>query len=159
GRIESVLDWATVREYRSGENPARWRGHLEHVLPKGSAVSAVVHHPAMDFADVPAFVAKLRARKTVAARALLVTILTAARTNEVVGARWSEIDWTKKTWTVPASRMKAAKEHCVPLSDAAVALLRALPRDGDSDGDGFVFIGARAGAAISAKALTRVLAR
>jgi integrase len=157
GRIESVLDWATVRGYRTGDNPARWKGRLEHVLPKGSAVSAVVHHPAMDFADVPRFVAKLRAQKTVAGRALLFTILTAARTNEVVGARWSEVDWTKKTWTVPASRMKSRKEHKVPLSDTAVALLRNLHRDGD--GDGYLFIGSRPGAAINAKALTRVLAR
>jgi integrase len=157
GRIESVLDWATVRDYRSGENPARWKGHLEHVLPNGGEVAKVEHHPALPYADMPAFVAKLRTRQGTAAQALLFSILTAARTNEVIGARWDEIDFAAKTWTVPAGRMKAGKEHKVPLCDAAVALLRGLYRD--SDGDGFLFIGSRPGTALNAKGLHRLLAR
>jgi integrase len=156
GRIEAVLDWATVREYRSGDNPARWRGHLEHVLPKQSAVAKVEHHPALPYADVPGFIGRLKAHKAVAASAMLFAILTASRSNETVGARWSEIDLKTKTWTVPAERMKAGKAHKVPLSDAAVALLRDLPRE---DGNAFVFIGARAGSALNAKALTRLLSR
>jgi integrase len=157
GRIEAVLDWATVREYRSGDNPARWRGHLEHVLPRQSAVRKVEHHPALPYADVPAFIANLKTHKaSVAASALLFGILTASRSNEVVGARWSEIDLKQRVWTVPAERMKGSRQHRVPLSDAAVALLRDLPRE---DGNGFVFIGARPGAALSAKALGRLLAR
>jgi integrase len=157
GRIESVLDWATVRGYRSGDNPARWRGHLEHVLPNGGEVAKVEHHPALPYADMPAFIAKLRTRQGSAAQALLFTVLTAGRTNEVVGARWSEVDLKERVWTVPASRMKAGAEHKVPLSDQAVALLRNLYRDGD--GDGYLFIGSRPGAAINAKALYRALAR
>jgi integrase len=157
GRIESVLDWATVRDYRSGENPARWKGHLEHVLPNGGEVAKVEHHPALPYQELPAFIAKLRTRQGTAASALLFAILTAARTNEVVGARWSEIDLKNKTWVVPASRMKAGREHKVPLSDQAVSLLRGLYRDGD--GDGFLFIGSRAGQSINAKALHRLLGR
>jgi integrase len=158
GRIESVLAWATVRKYRSGDNPARWHSNLQHVLPNKSAVAKVEHHPALPYADMPAFVAKLKAHKTVAASALLFTIYTAARTQESVMARWSEIDLASKTWTVPASRMKAGKEHKVPLSDAAVALLRGLPREGNGD-DGYLFVGRQPGTALNAKALSRLLAR
>jgi integrase len=137
------LDWCTVRDYRSGENPACWKGHLEHVLPNGGEVAKVEHHPALPYQDMPGFIAKLRTRQGAAASALLFAILTAARTNEVVGARWSEVDLKNKTWTVPPERMKAGKEHKVPLSDAAVALLRGLYRD--SDGDGFLFVGVASG--------------
>jgi integrase len=158
GRIESVLDWCTVRDYRSGDNPARWKGHLEHVLPDRSQIAKPVHHPALAYQDMPAFIAKLRTHKaSVAASALLFAILTASRTQEVMGARWSEVDLKNKTWTVPAERMKAGKAHKVPLSDQPVALLRALYRDGH--GDGFLFIGSRPGAALNAKALHRLLAR
>jgi integrase len=157
GRIESVLDWATVRDYRSGENPARWKGHLEHVLPNGGEVAKVEHHPALPYQDMPAFVAKLRTRQGAAAQALLFTILTSSRTQESVGARWSEVDLKERVWTVPASRMKAGKEHKVPLSDVAVDLLRKLYRDGD--GDGYLFIGSRSGSALNPKALHRLLAR
>ena len=146
-----------MRDYRSGENPARWKGHLEHVLPNGGQVAKVEHHPALPYQDMPGFIAKLRTRQGAAASALLFAILTAARTNEVVGARWSEVDLKNKTWTVPAERMKAGKAHKVPLSDQPVALLRALYRDGH--GDGFLFIGSRPGAALNAKALHRLLAR
>jgi integrase len=156
GRIESVLDWATVRGYRCGDNPARWKGHLAHVLP-GGEVAKVEHHPALPYQDMPAFVAKLRTRQGSAASALLFAILTAARTNEVVGARWSEIDLASKTWTVPPERMKAGKEHKVPLSDQAVRLIHDLYRDGD--GDGYLFVGSRPGQSINAKALHRLLGR
>jgi integrase len=156
GRIESVLDWATVREYRSGDNPARWKGHLEHVLPNGGEVAKVEHHPALPYAGVPSFVAKLKAHKAVAASALLFSILTAARTNEVIGARWDEIDLASKTWTVPPERMKAGKAHKVPLSPQCIDLLKALPREA---GNPHVFIGARSGAALNAKGLHRLLGR
>ena len=155
GRVEQVLDWAKARGYRSGDNPASW-DVIGKVLPKGTAVAKVNHHPALPYADMPAFVAELRTRQGVAASALLFTILTAARTNEVVGARWDEIDFANKCWTVPSSRMKAGREHRVPLSPRCIDLLNKLPREA---GNPFVFIGARAGAAINAKALHRALAR
>lgn len=133
GRIESVLDWATVSGYRTGENPARWKGHLEHKLPKRSKVARVEHHAALSYAELPDFMAKLRLQSGVAARALEFAILTAARTGEVIGATWAEIDLEACLWTVPAGRMKAGREHRVPLSQAAMAILRLLEaaRTGD----------------------------
>jgi len=110
GRIESVLDWATARGYREGENPARWRGHLENRLPKKSKVRRVEHHAALPYADIAAFIAELRQQEGVAARALEFAILTAARTGEVIGAKWDEIDLSERLWVVPAERMKAGKE-------------------------------------------------
>jgi integrase len=157
GRIESILGWATVRGYRSGDNPARWKGHLSEALPKRSKVAPLEHYAAMPYADVPALVARLRESRTVSAQALLFLILTAARSNEAIGARWSEIDLKTKTWTVPAERMKGGKEHKVPLSDAALDLLRNLYREGD--GDGFLFIGSQPGGPLSRKALTQLLLR
>jgi integrase len=131
GRIERVLAWATVRGFRGGDNPARWRGHLQEMFPAVGKIAKVAHHEAMPFVEVPAFMAKLRERNHLAARALEFTILTAARTGEVLGAEWWEIDLVSKTWTVPAGRMKAGKMHKVPLSDRAVELLQNLPqRDG-----------------------------
>lgn len=129
GRIERVLDWAKVHGMRDGENPARWRGHLESLLPKPSKVSKAKHHAAMPYADVPAFMRGLAERDARARRALRFTILTAARTDEVVSATWSEFDLKQKLWTVPASRMKAGRMHTVPLSDPAIAILATLPRD------------------------------
>jgi integrase len=157
GRIESVLDWCKVRGYRPKDvgNPAKWGGNLEHLLPKRSAIAKPVHHPAMPYADVPAFVEKLRTRQGTAAQALLFMILTASRTSETLLARWSEVDLKSAVWTVPAERMKAGKEYKVPLSDAAVDLLRGLPREGD----GFIFIGSQVGAPLNPKALHRVVAR
>jgi len=108
GRIESVLDWATVRGYRQGENPARWRGHLEKLLPARRKVAAVEHHAALPYAELATFMADLRQREGTAARALEFAILTAARTGEVLGARWSEIDLEARLWTVPAGRMKGS---------------------------------------------------
>jgi integrase len=129
-RIESVLGYATVREFRSGDNPARWRGHLAELLPAKGKVRKVKHHAALPYSEVPVFMVELRGRKSVSAAALEFTVLTATRTNEVIGARWDEIDSKEKTWVVSGARMKAGKEHRVPLSDRAVAILKALPRHG-----------------------------
>lgn len=123
GRIESVLDWATTRKYRTGENPARWKGHLENLLPRPDKVRSVEHLAAVDYVELPAFMARLREVESDAARALEFTILTGARTGEVVGARWSEIDLAERLWTIPTGRMKAGREHRVPLSAAAMAAL------------------------------------
>jgi integrase len=128
GRIESILDWAKASGYRSGENPARWRGHLDHLLPARSKVQGVKRHAALPYGAVPALMADLAKNDHIAARGLEFTILTAARTGEAMGAAWDEFDFTAKTWTIPASRMKAKKEHRVPLSDRVLALLSALPR-------------------------------
>src|SRR5260370_39120842 len=133
GRIESILDWATTRGYRQGENPARWRGHLENLLPKKSKVRRVEHHAALPFGEISDFMAELRQQDGVAARALEFAILTAARTGEVIGARWDEIDFAERLWTVPAERMKAGKEHRVPLSDAVLAVLDEM-QEGRSGG-------------------------
>jgi integrase len=133
GRLESILDYARVIGQRQGENPARWRGHLDHLLPARQAVAKPVHHPALPYRDLPAFLAELRERDGIAARALEFAILTAARTGEVIGARWAEIDLDARLWTIPGSRMKAGREHRVPLSGAALAILQSLSemRTGD----------------------------
>ena len=138
GRIERVLAWATVAGYRTGDNPARWTGHLKELLPAKTKVAAVEHHNALAYRDMPGFVAKLRVRPGLSPLALEFTILTAARTGEVIGAKWGEIDLDAKLWTIPKERMKAGKEHRVPLSDRAVEILETLPRAGD-----YVFLGAR----------------
>ena len=131
GRIEAILDRATVRGYRTGDNPARWKGHLGQVLPARGQIKQVQHHPALPFAEVPEFMAELAEREGMGARALEFLILTAARSGEAIGAKWSEIDLEAKVWTVPTERMKGGREHRVPLSDCAVAILRALPREAD----------------------------
>jgi integrase len=138
GRIENVLDWAKVRGYRRDENPARWKGHLDHLLPSKSKVQAIEHHAAMPYAEIGGFMAQLRERPNVSARALEFLILTAGRRGEVIGARWSEIDLPGKVWTIPASRMKASREHRVPLTSAAVAVLKQMEAIRQSD---FVFPG------------------
>jgi integrase len=130
-RIESILDWARVRGFREGENPARWRGHLDHLLPRPSKVKAPEHHPSLPYSEMNAFMRRLRERRGTAALALELVILTAARAGEVVGMRWAEVDLSSKVWTVPASRMKAGREHRVPLSASAIALLEKLPREGE----------------------------
>jgi integrase len=132
GRIEAVIDWATVRGYRSGENPARWRGHLDALLPARTRVRKVKHHSALPYDQVPAFVKDLKVHEATAARAFEFLILTAARTGEVIGARWSEIDIDKGIWIVPGARMKAGKEHRMPLTPQALNLLRGGPKDGDA---------------------------
>jgi integrase len=128
GRIESVLSWAAARGYRdrSSLNPATWKGHLDHLLPARTKVRAIEHHPALPYAALPGFMAALRAQDGIGARALEFTILTAARSGEVLGARWSEIDLGTRVWTVPAARMKGGREHRVPLSDAAVTILKGM---------------------------------
>lgn len=131
GRIEKVLDWARVRGYRSGENPARWRGHLDTLLQAPGKVQTVEHHPALPIDDLGAFMVELRKQEGMGARALEFAILTAARSGEVRGASWSEIDLDDATWTIPATRMKMKREHRAVLNDEAVALLKLLPRTGD----------------------------
>jgi integrase len=127
GRIEQVLDWATVRGSRSGDNPARWRGHLDHLLPRPSKIAKVTHHPAVDVAGAPALVSRIRAAAGQSTHAMLLQILTACRSGEVLGARWDEIDLDQALWIIPAGRMKAGREHRVPLSRQALELLRAQP--------------------------------
>jgi integrase len=129
-RIELVLNWAKIHGYRDGENPARWKGHLENVLPKPSKVAKVKHLTAMPYADVPAFMVALREKTVVGARALEWTILSAARSEETLAAEWSEIDIGKKIWTIPASRMKADADHRVPLTGRMLEILKSMPRGG-----------------------------
>jgi integrase len=123
GRIEAIIDWATVRGYRRGENPARWRGHLENLLPRRSKVKRIIHRPALPYDEIGDFMGTLKEQHGTAALALAFTILTAARTSEAIGARWDEIDLQKKMWIVPANRIKAGREHRVPLSDAVIRIL------------------------------------
>lgn len=156
GRIESILDWATVRGYREGPNPARWKGHLDQTLPKRSKVAKVRHHPALPFDEISAFMGDLRKLEGVAPRALEHIILTAARTNEGIGTRRSELDFKSKVWTIPGGRMKAGRDHKVPLSEASVALLKGMKQVGDSD---LVFPGAGGKKPLSNMACLAVLAR
>lgn len=128
GRIESVLDWAKVRGYRNGENPARWKGHLDHILPARAKVQKVKHHPALDYRDMSAFMTALKAIDGMGARALEFAILTATRSGEVRGATWNEIDLDEEVWIIPSERMKAEREHRIPLTPAALKLLNDLPR-------------------------------
>ena len=125
GRIESVLDWCAVQGHRSGDNPARWKGHLDKLLPARSKVQKVEHHPALPWREIGTFMQALRAMPGTAARAVELIILTACRTSEVLNAGWHEIDMAQRTWTIPAERMKAGRGHVVPLSDAAVSVLQA----------------------------------
>ena len=155
GRIDQILDWATVRGYRNGLNPARWRGHLDKLLPQPSKVAKTVHHRALAGRDMGAFYADLQKVDGMGARALTFAILTAARSGEVRGAAWSEIDLERSIWTIPASRMKAGKEHRVPLSRASLELLIALPRIAGSD---LVFHAPRGGP-LSDMTLSAVLKR
>lgn len=158
GRIESVLDWATVRGYREGENPARWRGHLDQLLPARAKVRRVKHHSALPYAELPAFLVKLREQQGVAARALEFTILTAARTGETIGAKLSELDKKARLWTVPAERMKAGKEHRVPLSDRALEILEEVGVDNGGK-DGYVFRSPGLDEPLSNMAMLKVLQR
>ncbi|HXC28709.1 MAG TPA: tyrosine-type recombinase/integrase [Stellaceae bacterium] len=164
GRIEMILDWAKVRGYRTGENPARWRGHLDQMLPKPAKAKKAVrvatgrpeHFVAMPYDDVPAFMVELRELDAVAAYALELTILTATRTSEVLGARWDEIDMANWLWAIPSTRMKAGKEHRVPLSDAAIAILSKMLdlRSGD-----YVFPGRGSGKPLGNMAMNMMLRR
>jgi len=153
GRIESILGWATTSGYRTGENPARWKGHLDNLLATISKTSRTKHHPSLPWQRMNEFISALRARDGIAARAVELTILTACRSGEVRGARRSEFDIDKKIWTIPAERMKAGREHQVPLSDAALALLKSLPESGE-----IVFSGTK-GQPLSDMSLTAVIRR
>jgi integrase len=158
GRIEAIWDWAKARNYCTGENPARWRGHLDKLLPKRSMVAPVNHHEALPYAQIPTFMAELRDRKGTAARCLEFIVLTAARSEAGRGARWDEIDMDARTWTVPAERMKRmngnGKSHVVPLSDAVLKLLKSVPRSGE-----LVFEGDRHGRPISETSIRKLLGR
>lgn len=156
GRIERVLDAAKVKGLRSGENPARGRGHLDLLLPKRSKAS-VKHHPALPFAKIAEFMAQLRERPAIAARALEFTILTAARSGEARGMTWAEVNLGDRLWTVPAERMKAQVVHEVPLSDAALAVLEAVRSDGQKPTD--VVFPAPRGGALSDMSLSQLLKR
>jgi len=132
GRIENVLDFASAHQYRDQMNPARWRGHLDKLLPKPSKVSTVKHHPAMPFDKLPAFWVELSEKSSVSASALQLLILTATRTSEVLNATWDEIDFDKSVWTIPVERMKSKRKHQIPLSEAALDVLKSLPRMADN---------------------------
>lgn len=157
-RIEAVIDYASALGVRSGDNPARWRGHLDHLLPKPKKVRAVVHHPALPHAQIADFMTDLAKREGIAARALAFTILTAARSGETRGMTWGEVDLEAKVWTIPAGRMKAAKEHRVPLTDAALTLLG--QRASGTPDDALIFGSeAKPGKPISDMSMTAVLRR
>jgi integrase len=155
-RIEAVLDWARVHGYRNGENPARWKGHLDHLLPARSKLRRVKHLAALPYSEIGAFMAALRERSDVTAAALQFVILTATRTSEARAATWDEIDFKAKTWTIPPERMKGRKEHRVPLSAAALELLKQLHQSRIGD---FVFAGKKPGQPLSDKAMTMLLWR
>ena len=158
GRIESVLDYATARGWRTGDNPARWKGHLANLLPKRSKLAAVTHHAALPWAECPAFMRALGNQPGIAAMALRFTILTAARTGEVIGATWGEVDLAAKVWTVPGVRMKAGRDHRVPLTPAALAVLAELHTPDVSPADP-IFPGSKRGAGLSNMSMTAVLRR
>jgi integrase len=155
GRIERVLDAAKAQGLRNGENPARWRGHLDQLLPKRPRLTRG-HHAAMKYTDVPTFLADLQARRATAAMALEFTVLTAARSGEVLGARWDEFDLDHTVWTIPATRMKGAREHRVPLSRRARKILEAMQEARNGD---LVFSGQKPGRPLSVMALEMVLRR
>jgi integrase len=155
GRIENVLDAAKAKGHRSGENPARWRGHLDQLLPKRQRLSRG-HHAALAYDAMPDFMADLRGRNAVAARALEFVILTAARSGEVLGAQWVEIDRGKKVWTIPASRMKAGREHRVPLSSRAMEVVEEMAKLG---GEGYLFPGPKPKKPLSGMAMAMLLRR
>jgi integrase len=157
-RIEAVLDYAKASRYRDGDNPARWHGHLENLLAKPTDLKkrkGTRHHPALPYKDAFAFMTELRSKDFVSARALEFTMLTAARTAEAIQATWDEIDFAAKTWTVPAARMKAHREHRVPLSDRALEILKALPRDDDDTP--YLFAGRARGAPLSNMAMLELM--
>ncbi len=157
GRVEAILDWAKVRGYRQGDNPARWKGHLENLFPRRSKVQKVEHHAALPYVEMGAFMADLKAQEGTGALALQFTILTAARTGEAIGARWSEINMDAGVWTIPGARMKAGREHRVPLSKATLSILRTRQKSGERSV--FVFPGGKRGKAISNMAMLQTLRR
>ncbi len=157
GRIELVLDYAAAKGWRSGDNPARWRGHVAHMLPRRSKVARVVHHRALPYGQVAGVMARLAASEGRAALALRFLVLTAARSSEVRGARWEEIDLAERTWTVPGERMKAGREHRVPLSGAALDVLQLASARAEAHASPYVFPGAVKGTALSDVSLSKAL--
>lgn len=153
-RIENILDFAGAHKYRDTSNPARWRGHLDMMLPKPSNVKTVTHHPAMPYTDVPAFMSELSNNGSVSALALRLLIMTATRTSEILKAQWSEINLEAAVWIIPAERMKAKREHRVPLSYAMINDLKALPR---IEGNPYLFPGARYGKPLSNMAMLQLM--
>jgi integrase len=154
GRIEAVIDYARARDWCKGENPARWRGHLDQILPPRSKAQRVEHHKALPWREVGAFMQRLRQNTSLGAQCLQFLILTATRSGEARLARWDEIDLANALWTIPAERMKGGREHRVPLSPPALAVLREMKELGD---EGFIFPGARYAAALSDVTLTRTV--
>lgn len=153
-RMENILDFAAARKYRDPLSPARWQGHLDKLLPPPSKVRTIKHRPAMPYTDVPAFMAELGKNGSISAQALMFMILTAARTSEVLLARWDEFAFDDAIWSIPAARMKGRREHRVPLSCEALDILRALPR---TDRNSFIFPGARYGKPLSNMAMLQVM--
>jgi integrase len=151
-RLEAILDAAITLKYRTSENPARWKGHLENLLPKREKVKKVKHHPALPYKDASGFMTKLRSRNSIGAKALKFTILTACRTNEVINAKWDEIDLDGAVWVIPEDRMKAGREHRVPLSPSAVDVLKSIKRQSD-----FIFNGVRVNRPISDATMRKLL--
>jgi integrase len=156
GRIEAVLDWAKVRGYRSGDNPARWRGHLDKLLPARAKLRKIRHHTALPYRELPSFLIGLHEQEGISPRALEFTILTAARTGETIGARWNEFDLLDRIWTVPAGRMKVGREHRVPLSARTLAILEGMQAHRSAD-EGFVFPGRKPGKPLSNMAFLMLL--
>lgn len=156
GRIESILDWAKARGYRQGDNPAAWRGHLDHLLPARNKIARVQHHPALPYPEIGEFIISLRDQEGIAARALEFTIRTAARTNEVILATWDEFDLDKRLWVVPAERMKAKREHRVPLSEPVITLLTNMKAIKVSS---YVFPGTKENKPLSNMAMLKLLER
>jgi integrase len=152
GRIEKVLGWATAMKYRSGDNPAAWKGALNHLLPAISKIQTIEHHKAVPYDQVPLVVRDLSRNESMSAKALIFTILTTARTGETIGSRWDEFDFGLELWVVPPARMKAGREHRVPLSAPAVALLTELPRTSD-----YVFTGPKGTKPLSNMAMLQLL--
>jgi integrase len=158
GRIEAILNWAKVRGYRTGDNPARWRNHLDHLLPARSKVRAIKHHSALAYRDMPDFMQALGQQKGTAARALEFTILTAARTGETIGATLDELSTAEKIWTMPAERMKAGKEHRVPLCNRALTVIAEMQASRNPD-QRFLFPGGKPGKPLSNMAMAELLKR
>jgi integrase len=156
GRIDSVIDWATANNYRTGANPARWKGHLDHLLMSPSAASKVIHHPALPYAELPEFILAARKQEGIAQLALELTILCASRTSEVINATFKEVDLQARIWVIPGARMKSGREHRVPLSARACEIVRQMRENAESD---FIFPGRRADKALSNMAMLQVLKR
>ena len=154
GRIENILDYASAYKYREPTNPARWRGHLDKLLPRPTRVKTVNHHPAMPHTDVTTFMSELSSNTSISSCALKFLILTATRTGEVLQGKWNEVDLASATWTIPAERMKARREHRVPLSSPALAIIKALPK---IEGNPYLFPGARQGRPLSNMALLQLM--